>query len=101
MTVVNRDNEKKRPVQVGSHYHFFEVNDGLEFEDADRATVSRDFALGMRLNVPAGSSVRFEYEVPVEVQLVPIEGQRKVHGLREKTKAMPIPPLPSVQTGGQ
>ncbi|WP_327153221.1 urease subunit beta [Streptomyces tubercidicus] len=74
MTVLNAAD---RPVQVGSHYHFAEANPGLDF---DRAA-----AHGKRLNVPAGSAVRFEPGIPTEVELVPIGGRRIVMGLRGET----------------
>ncbi|MCB5908992.1 urease subunit beta [Streptomyces pinistramenti] len=74
MTVLNAAD---RPVQVGSHYHFAEANPGLEF---DRAA-----AHGQRLNVPAGSAVRFEPGIPTEIELVPIGGKRIVAGLRGET----------------
>ena len=61
-----------RPVQVGSHYHFFEVNDALHFD--------RDAARGMRLNIPAGTSVRFEPGEEKQVQLVDFAGERLVLG---------------------
>ena len=61
-----------RPVQVGSHYHFFEVNDALDF---DRPTSQR-----MRLNIPAGTSVRFEPGEEKEVPLVAFGGLRVVYG---------------------
>jgi urease subunit beta len=61
-----------RPVQVGSHYHFFEVNDALDF---DRAA-----ARGMRLNIPAGTSVRFEPGEEKEVELVEYAGERVLLG---------------------
>jgi len=61
-----------RPVQVGSHYHFFEVNDALDF---DRKT-----ARGMRLNIPAGTSVRFEPGEEKEVHLVEFAGERLLLG---------------------
>jgi len=61
-----------RPVQVGSHYHFFEVNDALHF---DRAV-----ARGMRLNIPAGTSVRFEPGEEKRVLLVEFAGERLVLG---------------------
>ncbi|MFJ1705515.1 urease subunit beta [Kitasatospora sp. NPDC088346] len=67
-------NAADRPVQVGSHYHFAEANPGLEFD--------RRAAFGLRLNVPAGTAVRFEPGIPVEVELVPIGGRREVYGLR-------------------
>ncbi|UED83419.1 urease subunit beta [Streptomyces profundus] len=63
-----------RPVQVGSHYHFAEANPGLTF---DRAA-----AWGQRLGIAAGTSVRFEPGIPVEVELVPLAGRRVVPGLR-------------------
>lgn len=67
-------NTADRPVQVGSHYHFAEVNPGLDF---DRAA-----ARGLRLNVAAGTAVRFEPGIPVDVELVPLAGRRFVPGLR-------------------
>lgn len=67
-------NVADRPVQVGSHYHFAAANPGLEFD--------RDAAWGHRLDVPAGTSVRFEPGVEREVTLVPIAGNRRVPGLR-------------------
>ncbi|ATL87098.1 urease subunit beta [Streptomyces malaysiensis subsp. malaysiensis] len=67
-------NAADRPVQVGSHYHFAEANPGLDF---DRAA-----ARGKRLNIPAGTAVRFEPGIPVEVALIPIAGERTVPGLR-------------------
>ncbi len=67
-------NAADRPVQVGSHYHFAEANPGLDF---DRAA-----AHGKRLDIPAGTAVRFEPGIPVEVDLVPLAGKRIVPGLR-------------------
>jgi urease subunit gamma/beta len=66
-----------RPVQVGSHYHFFEVNDDLEFD--------RSRAFGMRLDIAAGTAVRFEPGDEREVDLVELGGERRVHGLNELT----------------
>ena len=66
-----------RPIQVGSHFHFYEVNSALEF--------SRDEALGFRLNIPAGTSVRFEPGDTREVELVALAGKRCVYGLNNKT----------------
>jgi len=63
-----------RPVQVGSHYHFYEVNDALHFD--------RDAARGMRLNIPAGLSVRFEPGEEKEVELVEFGGVRIILGHR-------------------
>ncbi|MEV4434977.1 urease subunit beta [Streptomyces sp. NPDC049555] len=73
-TTVTVLNAADRPVQVGSHYHFAEANPGLRF---DRAA-----ARGRRLDIPAGTAVRFEPGIPVEVRLVPIAGKRIVEGLR-------------------
>jgi urease subunit beta len=67
-------NTADRPVQVGSHYHFAVANPGLEFD--------REAAWGMRLDVPAGTAVRFEPGVAREVTLVPLAGRRVVPGLR-------------------
>ena len=61
-----------RPVQVGSHYHFFEVNNALDF--------AREEAKGMRLNIAAGTSVRFEPGDVKEVKLIPYGGRRVVYG---------------------
>lgn len=68
-------NTGDRPVQVGSHYHFFETNPALSF---DRAS-----ARGMRLDIPAGTAVRFEPGQTREVTLVPYRGTRTVHGFRQ------------------
>jgi urease subunit beta len=67
-------NHADRPIQVGSHFHFAEANEGLEF---DRAA-----ALGCRLAVPAGTSVRFEPGVAMTVRLVPFGGDRFMAGFR-------------------
>ena len=75
-TTVRVVNTGDRPVQVGSHYHFAAVNPGLEFD--------RDAARGHRLDVPAGTSVRFEPGVEREVDLVPLAGARRVPGLRSE-----------------
>ncbi|WP_372343121.1 urease subunit beta [Streptomyces sp. KL116D] len=74
MTVLNAAD---RPIQVGSHYHFAEANPGL---DLDRAA-----ARGRRLNIAAGTAVRFEPGIPVDVELVPLAGNRVVVGLRGET----------------
>lgn len=65
-------NSGDRPIQVGSHYHFFETNDALLF---DRASTR-----GMRLNIPAGTAVRFEPGQNREVELVELAGARRVFG---------------------
>jgi urease subunit beta len=75
-TVLTVVNAADRPVQVGSHYHFAAANPGLEFD--------RKVAWGKRLDVPAGTSVRFEPGVEREVTLVPIAGRRVVPGLRRE-----------------
>ena len=67
-------NTGDRPIQVGSHYHFFETNAALSF---DRAA-----ARGMRLDIPAGTAVRFEPGQSREVQLVALSGKREVYGFR-------------------
>ncbi|MFD5190279.1 urease subunit beta [Streptomyces sp. NPDC058357] len=70
-------NSADRPVQVGSHYHFAEANPGLDFD--------RSAARGLRLNIAAGTAVRFEPGIPVDIELVPIAGRRIVPGLRGGT----------------
>jgi urease subunit beta len=77
-----------RPIQVGSHYHFAEVNPGLEL---DRAA-----AWGQRLDVPAGTSVRFEPGIEREVALVPLAGARVVPGLRNMAGGSLDPPPPQI-----
>jgi urease subunit gamma/beta len=71
-------NTGDRPVQVGSHFHFFEVNDALGFD--------RGAAFGMRLDIPAGTAVRFEPGDEREVELVELGGTRQVHGLNRLTE---------------
>jgi urease subunit beta len=68
-------NSGDRPIQVGSHYHFFETNPALKFE--------RKKARGMRLNIPAGTAVRFEPGQTREVTLVALAGKRAVYGFRQ------------------
>ena len=68
-------NTGDRPIQVGSHYHFFETNEALAFD--------RDQSRGMRLNIPAGTAVRFEPGDTREVELVAIGGAREVFGLNQ------------------
>ena len=69
-------NTGDRPVQVGSHYHFAETNAALAFD--------RDAARGMRLDIAAGTAVRFEPGQTREVQLVPYGGNRAVYGFNQK-----------------
>lgn len=70
--VISVINTGDRPVQVGSHFHFYEVNSALQF--------NRDETLGMHLDIPAGTAVRFEPGDPKEVQLVDYAGERFVFG---------------------
>jgi urease subunit beta len=69
-------NSGDRPIQVGSHYHFFETNSALQFE--------RDKARGCRLNIPAGTAVRFEPGQTREVELVEYAGARVVYGFNAR-----------------
>jgi urease subunit beta len=69
-------NTGDRPIQVGSHYHFFETNDALDFD--------RTLARGMRLDIAAGTAVRFEPGQQREVRLVPFGGGRAVYGFQQK-----------------
>jgi urease subunit beta len=68
-------NSGDRPIQVGSHYHFFETNPALKFE--------RDKARGMRLDIPAGTAVRFEPGQTRSITLIPLAGKRHVYGFRQ------------------
>ncbi|NEW94810.1 urease subunit beta [Rhodopseudomonas sp. BR0M22] len=67
-------NSGDRPIQVGSHYHFFETNPALQFD--------RDKARGMRLDIAAGTAVRFEPGQSRDVQLVELAGNRTIYGFR-------------------
>jgi urease subunit beta len=69
-------NSGDRPIQVGSHFHFFEVNPALRFE--------REAGYGMRLNIAAGTAVRFEPGQERTVELVALAGERKVYGFNAK-----------------
>ena len=73
LTVANMGD---RPIQVGSHYHFFETNNALQFE--------REKTRGFRLNIPAGTAVRFEPGQTREVELVALAGSREVYGFQGK-----------------
>lgn len=75
-------NTGDRPIQVGSHFHFFEVNSALSFE--------REKTLGFRLNIPAGNAVRFEPGDTKEVTLVALAGKREVYGLNNGVNG-PLP----------
>ena len=72
-------NKGDRPVQVGSHYHFFEVNKCLSFD--------RETAYGYHLDIPSGTSVRFEPGEEKEVQLTQMGGRKRVFGLNDLTRA--------------
>lgn len=69
-------NTGDRPVQVGSHYHFFETNNGLSFD--------REKVRGMRLDIPSGTAVRFEPGQTRRVTLIPLAGKRVVYGFQQK-----------------
>ena len=69
-------NTGDRPIQVGSHYHFFETNPALFFD--------RTLARGMRLDIPSGTAVRFEPGQSREVRLIPYRGARRVFGFRQE-----------------
>jgi urease subunit beta len=69
-------NTGDRPIQVGSHYHFFETNEGLRFD--------RDKARGMRLDIASGTAVRFEPGQERDVTLVPLGGKRRIYGFQQK-----------------
>ncbi|MGF1569042.1 MAG: urease subunit beta [Nodosilinea sp.] len=71
-------NTGDRPIQVGSHFHFFEVNAALAFD--------RDQTKGMRLDIPAGTAVRFEPGDERSVTLVPLAGERRVYGFNARVE---------------
>ena len=68
-------NKGDRPIQVGSHYHFYETNEALDFD--------RERARGFRLDIPAGTAVRFEPGQSREITLVPFSGKRAVYGFNQ------------------
>ena len=74
VTTLRVENTGDRPIQVGSHYHFAESNPALSFD--------RDAAYGLRLDVPAGTAIRFEPGIVTDVDLVPFGGERVIAGLR-------------------
>ncbi len=76
VTTLEVSNTGDRPVQVGSHYHFFETNEALSFD--------RDASRGQRLDIAAGTAVRFEPGQTREVKLVPLSGKREVYGFNSK-----------------
>ena len=76
VTEIEVANTGDRPIQVGSHYHFAETNPGLRFD--------RAIARGQRLDIPAGTAVRFEPGQSRKVTLVALAGERKVYGFQQK-----------------
>lgn len=76
VTTIAVANSGDRPIQVGSHYHFYETNSALHFD--------REQARGCRLNIPAGTAVRFEPGQSRKVHLIPYGGEREVHGFQGK-----------------
>ncbi|WP_174733461.1 urease subunit beta [Mesobacillus harenae] len=71
-----------RPVQIGSHFHFFEVNKSLKFDRAE--------AFGLHLSIPAGTAVRFEPGDEKEVELTPFSGERRIFGLNNLTNGSAV-----------
>lgn len=72
-------NKGDRPIQVGSHFHFYEVNNFLQFD--------RKIAFGKRLNIPSGTAVRFEPGDSKEVEIIPFSGKKEVYGLNNLTNS--------------
>jgi urease beta subunit len=85
-TSLRVENTGDRPIQVGSHTHFFEVNAALRFE--------RDQAYGRRLDVPAGTSLRFEPGEARDVTLIPLAGRRIARGMNARVDGPLDPPSP-------
>ncbi|AOF90048.1 urease subunit beta [Sinorhizobium sp. RAC02] len=75
VTTLDVSNTGDRPIQVGSHYHFYETNSGLAFD--------REATRGLRLDIPAGTAVRFEPGQTRTVRLVPFAGKREIYGFRQ------------------
>ena len=75
VTTLDVSNTGDRPIQVGSHYHFYETNPGLAFD--------REKTRGLRLDIPAGTAVRFEPGQTRTVHLVPFAGKREIYGFRQ------------------
>src|SRR5262245_48380519 len=88
-TVIRVANTGDRPIQVGSHFHFFEVNTALQFD--------RSAARGFRLNIPAGTAVRFEAGDTREVELVALAGAREVFGLNNQVDGKLDRKIPSAR----
>ena len=75
VTALDVSNTGDRPIQVGSHYHFYETNPGLAFD--------REKTRGLRLDIPAGTAMRFEPGQTRTVHLVPFAGKREIYGFRQ------------------
>jgi len=88
--ILNLVNRGDRPIQVGSHYHFAEANPNLDFD--------RVAALGFRLDIPAGTAVRFEPGDARTVHMVEISGAREVHGFQDRVNGPLGRPVPVVET---
>ena len=76
VTKIKISNSGDRPVQVGSHYHFFETNEYLVFD--------RESSYGKRLNIPSGTAVRFEPGQSKDIELIEINGLKKIYGFNKK-----------------
>ena len=76
VTKIKISNSGDRPIQVGSHYHFFETNEYLVFD--------RELSYGKRLNIPSGTAVRFEPGQSKDVELIEINGSKKIYGFNKK-----------------
>ena len=79
ITKLKVSNKGDRPIQVGSHFHFYEANRALDFD--------RELSMGLRLDIPAGTAIRFEPGDQRHVNLVPYGGQRRVFGFNGKVNA--------------
>ena len=78
--IIEVSNTGDRPIQVGSHYHFYEVNKYLKFD--------RSKALGFRLNIPAGTAIRFEPGMIKKIEVVALSGKREVYGFNGKVNGL-------------
>ncbi|MGB1912151.1 MAG: urease subunit beta [Porticoccaceae bacterium] len=87
LTTVSVANIGDRPIQIGSHYHFYEANEGLIFD--------REKTLGFRLNIASGTAVRFEPGQERTVELVEFTGDRKIYGFQGKVMGK----LPNIKSG--
>ena len=76
INIIKVSNTGDRPIQIGSHYHFYETNEFLEFD--------RKLSYGKRLNIASGTAVRFEPGQSKDVELIPINGSKKIYGFNKK-----------------